>query len=571
MTILPSLSLVDMIESAKVADQVEEKVFFELSPPARPRLAVLGLDLTPDIVPGSNLAGIVTPPLSAEALFSASGSSASGQGPVLPKDPASTLAGQDEEKSEDPGPGRADPEDAGQVRQADEQAKDKVAAQADGAGGDAARPDFSSLFLSGWQREMLAAADVVCAPKFVLDALADDLPRAACLALAGNGDYLEDQNDLAGMAERLVRLRAAGRRVLALVSGDPLLHGLGSQLASRLGNDELDIRPAPGLAQKMAAALSLPWQDVIPIWLGEPAALARIDGEVWSGKAICLLGSGQQAAISFDQVIHHLLDRGVDWFAVHLLEEGEKIRCLKMEEAGNAGLAPDVILLLIPNAPARCPGQGLDARQLADHHGKYSSLAVRSCAIALMGIEPGHLVWIVGAGNGAMALEAASLAHRGRVVAVEANPLMALAMEENRRRFGAANLDIIAQQAPECLVSLPRPDRVFVAGGLFGGESAPAILAAICDGLTPGGRLVAGFDLLQSLGLCRSSLENAGWQTELCQLQIACSTRVDPVSPPAAWERPGQVTDASPADLRGSDFRLVAENPFFLLAAQKPL
>ena len=71
-----------------------------------------------------------------------------------------------------------------------------------------------------------------------------------------------------------------------------------------------------------------------------------------------------------------------------------------------------------------------------------------------------------------MALEAACLAHEGRVVAVERVPSRALDIQENRRRFGAASVDVCLGTVPQCLPRLPDPHRVFIGGGLSG-EGAP--------------------------------------------------------------------------------------------------
>ena len=64
--------------------------------------------------------------------------------------------------------------------------------------------------------------------------------------------------------------------------------------------------------------------------------------------------------------------------------------------------------------------------------------AVCAAALALLRIRPQHVVWDIGAGSGAVALEASVLAHEGRVVAVERSAGRAMGIQENRRRFGAA-------------------------------------------------------------------------------------------------------------------------------------
>ena len=139
---------------------------------------------------------------------------------------------------------------------------------------------------------------------------------------------------------------------------------------------------------------------------------------------------------------------------------------------------------------------------------------VRAAARSLLRPAPDAVFWDLGAGSGAVAIEAASLLPEGRVYAVERVPRRALDIQENRRRCGAANLHVVLGAAPDCLDALPAPHAVFVGGGLSGG-SAAALLATLYDRLAPGGRLAVACVLLDSLAACRRSLRDLDLQTRL--------------------------------------------------------
>lgn len=91
--------------------------------------------------------------------------------------------------------------------------------------------------------------------------------------------------------------------------------------------------------------------------------------------------------------------------------------------------------------------------------------------------RPDSVVWDVGGGTGALALEIARLLPRGRVQALERDPEAVELLERNRARFGINNLEVLQGQAPVDLQRLaPNPDRVLLevgrplgmCSGLFG-------------------------------------------------------------------------------------------------------
>ncbi|MFI9159120.1 precorrin-6y C5,15-methyltransferase (decarboxylating) subunit CbiE [Kitasatospora aureofaciens] len=97
---------------------------------------------------------------------------------------------------------------------------------------------------------------------------------------------------------------------------------------------------------------------------------------------------------------------------------------------------------------------------------------VRALVLARLGARPGDLVWSVGAGSGALAVEAARFG--AAVVAVEASRSACARITVNARRYGV-EVETVYGQGPEVLGGLPEPDAAVVeAGGL---EVVRAVLA----------------------------------------------------------------------------------------------
>ena len=406
------------------------------------------------------------------------------------------------------------------------------------------------------QRRLAEEADVICAGRTLLEefsgrSLMADGPdaegtQAATGTPALKARLLPLSTPLEPLLTRLSQLRAAGERVLVLADGDPLLFGIGATLMRRLGPDAVRQLPAVSSLQQACARLSLPWHKVICLSLHGRDDLRPLNVACGKNAPLCIL---TDARMSPDVLARHLLDRGVDWFDAHIFErmgaEDEAVSHLSMADAAGREFGPACTMVLIPAGPARRPHLGLDADQLAVDRGLITKKPVRAAALALLRIEAGHVVWDIGSGSGAVALEASVLAHEGRVIAVERSAGRAMGIQENRRRFGAANVEVRLGQAPECLPGLPDPQRVFIGGGLSG-DDGDDILGHVCLRLPVGGRVVVSCVLLDSFSLCRRFFEDMAWPVEILQISAAEGKTL------------------------GGDVHLSAMNPVFLLAAQKP-
>jgi len=111
---------------------------------------------------------------------------------------------------------------------------------------------------------------------------------------------------------------------------------------------------------------------------------------------------------------------------------------------------------------------------------------VRAATLAALAPLPGALLWDVGAGAGSISIEWLRLGG-GRAVAIEREAARAALIAANAAELGVPELEIVAGEAPAALLGLPRPDAVFLGGGI----AAPGLLEAAWSALAPKGRLVA--------------------------------------------------------------------------------
>ena len=154
------------------------------------------------------------------------------------------------------------------------------------------------------------------------------------------------------------------------------------------------------------------------------------------------------------------------------------------------------------------------------------------------------LVWDVGGGTGALALEIARLLPRGSVHTLERDPEAIGLLELNRQRFGIANLHIHAGAAPADLHQLPaNPDRVLLEVGRPLGD----VLRHVWSALVPQGRLVISTTNLEGLVDATDTLG----QLEASDVQVVQAT-------------------VHRMQRRGSQAKLAAAEPLFLIAAERP-
>ncbi len=89
---------------------------------------------------------------------------------------------------------------------------------------------------------------------------------------------------------------------------------------------------------------------------------------------------------------------------------------------------------------------------------------VRVISLSELSLARDSVLYDIGAGTGSVSVEAALLADRGMVYAVEQKADAAALLRENRKKFAADNIEIIQGSAPEALENLPVPTHAFIGG-----------------------------------------------------------------------------------------------------------
>ncbi len=335
--------------------------------------------------------------------------------------------------------------------------------------------------------------------------------------------------------------------IVVLVSGDPLFFGLGRLLLTKLSPEQLTFHPHLSAVQLAFSRIKLPWQDAHLISAhGRP--LDQVTQALQQGaEKIAVLtdatntpGAIARLLLSLDLPTYYQT-----WVCENLGGPEEKIRSLSPETLVDQTFAPlnVVVLLRTPKTNTKAPSPealpllGLPDQtflSFADRPGLMTKREVRVLALAELALQPGQIVWDIGAGTGSVAIEIARLIPQGRVYAIEKTALGSNLIHQNCQRLQVKNIIAIHGAAPHVLQNLPDPDRIFIGGS---GGNLLEILDVCKIHLTPGGVLVLALATLEHLHAALNWISTHKWSSHLLQVQlshsvpVAALTRWAPLNP----------------------------------------
>ncbi|MFB9710728.1 MULTISPECIES: precorrin-6y C5,15-methyltransferase (decarboxylating) subunit CbiE [Streptosporangium] len=313
------------------------------------------------------------------------------------------------------------------------------------------------------------------------------------------------------------------RAVCVLASGDPMFHGIGSTLVRLVGAERVRVLPHVSSVSLACARLGWPVESVEVVSLvGRPSAALR--AALQPGRRVLVLGG--TAGVVGDT----LDEAGYGPSRVVVLSDlGAPTEAVGVE-SGLQVIAVDCVAAPGSRPFARVPGLPDDA---FEHDGQLTKREVRAVSLSRLAPFPGELLWDVGAGAGSIAIEWMRAHPSCRAVAVESRPERAARVRRNADALGVPALRVVEGGAPAALDGLPRPDAVFVGGGV----TVPGLVEACWTALAPGGRLVANAVTLESEAVV------AGWYGRLGgDLVRLAVQRASPVGGFTGWRAAMPVT-----------------------------
>lgn len=348
------------------------------------------------------------------------------------------------------------------------------------------------------------------------------------------------------IAEISRRLEFESGIIVILVSGDPLFFGLGRLLLTKLPAEKLTFHPHLSSVQLAFNTIKVNWQDARVISI-HGRSLDELTKALQQGSdkiAVLTDATNSPSAIAYLLQSLDLASSYKFWVCENLGGEEEQVRCLPITEIQSQTFAALNVVVLLKD-PAVTQAINLDNLPIlglpdstfisfSDRPGLMTKREVRILILGELALQPGQIIWDIGAGTGSVSIEIARLCPTSHIYAIEKTSAGTTLIEQNCQRLQVKNVKSIYGTAPDILANLPAPDRIFIGGS---GGNLREILDFCETVLTSNGVLVLALATVEHQHTAMEWLREVSWQTRLLQVQlsrsvaIASLTRFSPLNP----------------------------------------
>ena len=286
-----------------------------------------------------------------------------------------------------------------------------------------------------------------------------------------------------------------GRRVVVLVTGDPLWFSVGARIGRTIPPDQIVYHPQLSAFQLASALMGWSIADVETLTVhGRP--VEQMIAFIQPDQRLLILTTGADTP---GQIAKFLTERGFGESRMTVLaamggENQERFDGLANSWthvvpafntlAVECVAAPDAALL--PRVP------GLEDA-LFQSDGTMTKQEVRAVTVAKLMPMRRALLWDIGTGCGSVAVEWMRAARYARAIGIEPRADRRALAAANALALGTPKLEILDGEAPEILQGLDAPDAIFIGGGL-----SEAVFEVAWSALKPLGRLVVNAVTLES-------------------------------------------------------------------------
>ncbi|VAW86408.1 Cobalt-precorrin-7 (C5)-methyltransferase / Cobalt-precorrin-6B C15-methyltransferase [decarboxylating] [hydrothermal vent metagenome] len=326
--------------------------------------------------------------------------------------------------------------------------------------------------------------------------------------------------------------------IVVLATGDPMCHGIGRYLMNKLEEKSCKVIPNVSTLQLAFARLGLAWQDAeicsvhskdAGEWTGDAGAEHGLYPVLEAVRCHHLIAIFTSPENSPQRIARMLINVGLgETFnmsvAEALLSDQENvIRNLSLHKAAKHNFVNPNIVILQRQIESPITLFGLADESFVQRKpdkGLITKREVRAVSLARLQLRIDSIVWDIGAGSGAVGLEAARLCSKGYVYAIEKNEADVVIARTNCKQMVVTNYRVQHGKAPDLLSDWADPDAVFFGGS--GGELAELIKLCLSR-LKENGWLVMNFVTLENLALATAVLQELKIEWDVTQLQASRS------------------------------------------------
>ena len=334
-------------------------------------------------------------------------------------------------------------------------------------------------------------------------------------------------DDIEALANRLNS--AEHQKVVILTPGDPLFYGTARYLCDRLGKDRFEVLPHVSTMQLAFARVKETWNEAYLTNLATHS-LTHVINKIRNAERVGVFTASHATPAD---LANALLDAGIDYFTAYVCENlgtpDEVVTQGDLQSIRDQKFGSMNVMVLVRRSGSADRPSGSKQRRLFGNpddlfiqsrpkRGLITPSEVRCIALSELSLQADSIVWAVGAGSGSLAIEAAAIACKGKVFAIEMDAEDFALMIENARMFDVPGLVPIHGQAPEAFNELPDPDAIFIGGS---GRMVPDLVQAALSRMKPGASTVVNVSSPDNLVAVQTRIDQAGLRSDVRMINIA--------------------------------------------------
>lgn len=255
-------------------------------------------------------------------------------------------------------------------------------------------------------------------------------------------------------------------KIVLLQSGDVGFYSGAKKLREILEKDpDFTVSAEPGISSLLyfCSRIGVSWEDAAFISLhGQDCNFLET---VRHHKKTLAIAGGKGSVQDICQKLktygweHIILHVGTD-----LSYPEEKIVTGTARELAEKEFAPLAVLLFENPNPEPDFTAGMADEEFLRDKVPMTKREVRNASLSHLQLTQDAVVYDIGAGTGSVSIEMALRAAKGKVFAIEKNPVAVALLEKNKKKFAVDHLEVIEGTAPEALEDLPMPTHAFIGG-----------------------------------------------------------------------------------------------------------
>lgn len=253
------------------------------------------------------------------------------------------------------------------------------------------------------------------------------------------------------------------KQIVVAMSGDSGFYSGTKKLLIELKEAGIPAQVEPGISSLsyFASRLKMSWEDIKIVNLH--GCTENLSAALRKHEKVFAVTQGQT-----EEICKELTEAGFGSISLYV---GKKLSYPEEEiikttpaEYKEKEKEPLSVILLIGKKEERFVTAGIPDHAFIRGNIPMTKSEIRAIILSKLAVRETDVIYDIGAGTGSVSIELAIAACRGKVYAIEYQPEALTLIQENKKRFGCNNLEIISGMAPEAIEGLPLADIVFIGG-----------------------------------------------------------------------------------------------------------